>query len=742
MSDTVRPTRTANPIAAEAFPLWLDLVGIDRAHFDERAKEFGGSTTLSQLDRMHASLAIHECLAIPDNELTAQLMLARYLDSYAAGRKFTLKDLLDKPATVQDKWDKALAIRKILDRDALMLQRAGFAASLSEAMVHYGAAGREDVQALLEDDIALAQLRRDAYYGLDELRIHQFLDGAPGDAGRPAYNTMIRRWWRMEDLLAATAHFPEGVSLNLICPGQEHELFFCFTVRRGARIYLLHDAPENAHPLQGQMSRSPGRSLERRMAQFWFPYETAGVRLEDKGRQVRMETDSQALSLPGRFQDYSRPLCHVADLPPQELLWAVMMFDRIMDRFWGNTPLPQLPLSYAAGHLRPETRSLADEAQAAGLPVVFSASPILVVPDLTRAEVTSLISPAEDLGEVGALHDRAWLMEKYAEQVPEAAFNLVASGVQHARLSYEGALVVAEGPAQEVDFFERDRAPTELNQLDPAHFGTAEELIADRRFIARSNLARSVTALAAREYKDRRPEIIQWLIDRYATRRDFLLSLVAHAHADALRIQDWKEDDRPEHFEITQPLLQMELEEGSGSYRQSAKGLSHAIAQLSPMKSDGPSYQAVGAFMPYLRAPGEREDRFRPTCQVTGAAPSWWLVVRPANAVELAWLLGMERSELPDVLRNFTCITTPYGNSILDRIDPLLWALDDPWLKLEKGMRLALSKRGLAQLVKQPGPLDLAPLHGASLRLYRGLDSVSATAPTSSSIPQSRRRKP
>ena len=49
-----------------------------------------------------------------------------------------------------------------------------------------------------------------------------------------------------------------------------HDTFFCFAVRRGARLYLLDDAPEYAHPLESQMSRSPGRRLAERPANLFF----------------------------------------------------------------------------------------------------------------------------------------------------------------------------------------------------------------------------------------------------------------------------------------------------------------------------------------------------------------------------------------------------------------------------------------------------------------------------------------
>ena len=118
------------------------------------------------------------------------------------------------------------------------------------------------------------------------------------------------------------------------------------------------------------------------------------------------------------------------------------------------------------------------------------------------------------------------------------------------------------------------------------------------------------------------------------------------------------------------------------------------------------------------------------------------VVVQPANAVELAWLLGMERKDLPVWLRRYTSMRQGHRNSILDRVDPMLWALDNPWDKLHKGNRVPLSKRGLAKLQKDhPDAPDLSSLHGASLALLKGemevpMDDRAAHAPSPTRKPK------
>jgi hypothetical protein len=737
------------PIRNEAFPLWLDLVGVDRAHFDARAKEFeGGSKTIGEWDSIRTSLAIHECFGIPDDELTAQLMLGRALNEYASDIPLTLATLLNEPDTIQRQLTLARGIRAVLDREEVMMQRAGFAATLASALKHYGAQDREDIQEVLEDDEILAQLRRDSYFGTDTLRMHQFLEGEAGTGGRPGYNIRIRRWWNMKDLLAAHAYLPEGVSLNVVQPALDHEIFFCFAVRRGGNLYLLHDAAENAHPLQGFMTRRKDRALGRRMAKFWFPYEMAGVVLSEDGREANMKSEkSTALDLPNRFSNRCTIMAHVSDLPPCELLWTIMMFDRIMDRFWSElTPLPSLPLSYAAGHLRSDSISLLEDARTAGLPVVAGVVASLALPALERTQVENLHSLPEGekaLGEMASLHDKQWMADRYGPQVPEASFNLISSGEtdQLARLTHQGQLEVLEKPDHdkiETDrFFGRSQAMTDLHQLDRAHFGTAEELQADRQFIARHNYASSISALAHQEYSQRHDDVRKWLSDRYEKRKDFLLTLAGAASRNELVIHDWTEEQAPEYYSIEAKQFKGmslgDIDSTKRTKKQKTPAHVHSLGLIEPIKGENSHYQA-SAFIPLF--PGSFPERGSTTkCLATGAAASYWLAIRPCNAVELAWLLGVEREELPDVLRNHGAMSSPHGNSILNRIDPMLSRLDNPWHKLELGIRLPLSKRGLAQLEKAATPVDLGPLQSATIKLYTGEEpSLDVGLPTLNAV--------
>lgn len=56
-----------------------------------------------------------------------------------------------------------------------------------------------------------------------------------------------------------------------------------------------------------------------------------------------------------------------------------------------------------------------------------------------------------------------------------------------------------------------------------------------------------------------------------------------------------------------------------------------------------------------------------------------------------------------DVLQHWNQIERHYGNYMLDRVDPLIWEINDPWKDLHFQVSFMLSKRAMAAIDKQYG---------------------------------------
>lgn len=727
---------SVGPIATEAFPLWLEVLGVDPSRLapldapetgekhdpsqdDER--EEGESFTLGDLEAIEAAIEIHDALLLQDGELTAQMLLSRQRADFIQQQSYTLEEILAWPDRLRRQVECVRAIGKILDRDDLVLSRAQFSETLQQALDHYSASSREDVLEIIEDDASLGVLRRDALGALDKMAVAQFLQGHAGPAIRPQYSTVLRRWWSLDHMLAAHTLIPEGVSLNLVKTPSDHDMFFCFVVRRGANLYVLHDAPDYEHPLQSQMTRRPDRRFAERIGKFWFPYEMADVEMSADGREARLANASQgrSLVLEGKVDQVSQVIGTVSEMPARELLWAVMMFDLIMDRFWSEQPLPCLSLSYTAAQMVPQNELVQEAARAAGLPVSVGTPGALAVPDLTVKEVSELggSSDAEQvLGETQGLGALTWIEQRYRDQVPQAALNPIALNPGTVmRLGFDGK-VAERSPSRSMLSEGKETSLATLKALEATSFGTAQQMRANRAFLARFNYAKTLGALAAQEYKRSHAEVRAWLDQAYASRVEFLKSLVPASFEKGLEVCDWKTGCGPEVFEFVGGHGVSFRDTTFASREERKAGCTHLLAWMHPIDND---YSST-SFMPYLRTGSEAPRNWKAMCQETQQKASYFFAVRPTNSTELAWLLGLEVAELPEVLQHMSALHPCPGNSILNRVDPLLWALENPWKKFELGVRMGVSKRGLALLQKRyPSTVDLSHLAGENLRLFQ-----------------------
>ncbi len=726
---------SSTPIATDAFPRLLELMGVDPKHFDLSAAETQDRQywTMGGLHRASQANHIFNAFALDDDELTAQLLLSGTLAGVEEETSFTLASILKDPSELNRFRTLSSEIRAILNSDRAVENRVGFAEVLEGALEHYGVKDLAGVREVIEDDYALGELRLNALNAVHNLRTTQFLQGDAGDPIRPQYNTVVRRWWNLDHMLAAHTAIPEGVSLNVVATGKDYDMFFCYAVRRGANLYLIHDAPEWTHPLESQRRRRPDRDMANRINAFYFPYDLVDVSLEKGGREAHIRSELAgkrvtALEILGNQQEFSRVIGTIADLKPVEMIWNAMMFDLLMDKFWSPAPLPALPVSYTATQLKSESQLLLETAQAAGLPVAFNESAIVAVPDLTVGQVASLHEQPDADQALGSsaktpLYD--WMKERYGHLVTDDVVNPLADGKHLPRLSQEGRFELVPTDEREPfhSMLERHKAPVKLEALAQDAFGTAEQLKADRAFLARHNYAKSLAKFAILEHAQERERLKEWVANAYGERKEFLLSLVAAAHGNALRVKDWDEGNAEMEGVDLQPLLgnhySSSTRAGKTSYDRSDANVIHTLGVVSSVDDEryenrlGSKYLSTGM--------EHRSGGWKPHCLVTGAAASYYAVFQPSNSLELAWFLGKDIEELPVLLRNYNRMDIALGNSILNRIDPMAATLESPWAKEVFGVYFGLSKRGLAQLLKEHSPnVDLSSLDYGNAKFYTG----------------------
>jgi hypothetical protein len=307
----------------EALELWQQLIGI-RA--EDSAKTIGAWRLYDTLK------ALKEAFEIDTSEITATLLLRHFLNGFIADQEYSLKALIETPDVVAKDVARTRRLIELLNRPEVAEQTETFMQAVKSGLKHYGADEREDVTKLIGKIETLGILRRDALRSMQKLKVDQFFDGQPTEEGtKPLYHPMVHQWWNINSMLEAAFHMPSGVSLNLIRDHNDYHSFFCFLIKNGHNIFVLSDAPQWTHPLQPSQSRRPDRELDERISKHWFPYGIMNLKTDEDGRLVFAESDSTALVL---HQQEALPVKPISELAPRELIWTLMMFDLIIDRFW------------------------------------------------------------------------------------------------------------------------------------------------------------------------------------------------------------------------------------------------------------------------------------------------------------------------------------------------------------------------------------------------------------------------
>ncbi|MEX3983785.1 hypothetical protein AB4Y45_32905 [Paraburkholderia sp. EG287A] len=671
----------------DALNLWLELSEVDPEQGAFSVRLGGGGLDTWSVKKMHDS--IKEALELDSSNTTGVLMLDALSKVYFDNRTFNITQLLADPDRTTEYVRRAGDLRAMVQAPEFTQQSTAFVSNLRSALRMYGM-DREPTMALTEDLHEIGYLRRDAFRSIQNLRVDQFLSGAPeADGVLPVYNAWVHQFWNVNSLVEAVCRQPAGVTLSLVRDPDDLQSYFVFAVRNGGNLILLSDVPVHAHPLQKYMSRKPEREFASRTSQNWFPYDLLKLKFDEETQRIYAD-EARRHNLVPLNQTIDR-IKAIGELAPEEVLWTVMMFDLIVEMFWHQEH--QAPaLSYTAAMIR-EERPLIDAAQAANLPVVTY--PTLALKPLTREDMTAQ-NVAAAVGSNGG-NPNAWLEARYSDKVDPALFNLLDSGVNKLYLppgpareaekgkhrNHELATVspshvsVNQKDDQQLAFWlQRSRYP--LHALPSTTFGTREELEHNRLFLARHNQAQAIQRLADEEYGQRKDEVIAWWSARVRENLDYLVSLAA---AGTLR----------RVFEPTAP----------GCCLSTTDGTHYLDQQYHFVRTYGEDDRFPLSDHTLHVSSGWNYSRRKHDCAVTGNVSSYRVLFQPQNAKQLAELAGCEVHDLPDVLQHWSAGRDHDGNHLLSRIDPMAWVLQDPWCQINFRVVLHLSKRGLAQAKKQ-----------------------------------------
>lgn len=645
-------SESINDRVNEALRLWAKIAGIP----DAKADGPGGEIRDYEIAN-HAN-ELNESRRLDPTGVTTFMMLAGLLDEHLKRAKFTYEAVLLRPAEVEAALGPARVLREVLADPEVRAVVDEFKRTMEDAVAFYDAQGdkRKAALELIESPYGMAFLRRDALASFDRLDAHQFSFGEP--SGKPfKYNRQVYEFWNINSLVLAMrdSALPH-VSLVLIRdPEVELASYFVLAIANGESLTVLTDREEGPHPAYNRMSRRPDRNLERRAQKNWFPY-----RLLDLARPRHVDEVGQVVE--GRLHAKVRkqlvpistegvPLQKVADLEAEELLWLAMVFEKIRVTYGReNRRLPEL--SYT-GEMVVTPHALVGSASAL---VRSGRYQPLELPDISKETLANV--HADPQWEKAPVRHNQWMVERYGHLVPDAVLSLVGRSESLMLPADVGeSLMPTEDPPRDLLASSFD-----LQALSPVNFGPAKKIADDRLWAARVNQMRAIQTFADREFEAERENVERWYRDAVAGRREFILDAVA-----------W----------MTLPLPRASWRRDSESFFKMPKEGSARVENVESMRVGfGPR---VGKTEPEVHCMAwsvllgdVRTTRYE--CAVEPGAPAVvFAAISPQSSEGLAVLLGVEVADLPWPLQHWM-LSEPYtGNHILTRLDPVDWALRNPW---------------------------------------------------------------
>jgi hypothetical protein len=625
-------------------------------------------------DRLKALLRAQEIE--PTNALFLML-LEEQVEGLLAKASVTAAAYLKDPSAFDRIIADAREIRALLDDPGVREEQSYLRETMMSALRHYGAAERDDVKELVEAPYAVAHLWRDALNtmipderGRSTLEVHQFRQGEP-ETTKPRYVRDVLGFWTINDALRLALTMPSGIAMCMIRDNEAIHSYFAFLIRNGGTITVVTDRSRYAHPLARQRSRRPDRELDRRMARSWFPYELLKIQYltDEDGEVVGLNVPRQEGIIPQQQRAFRvKPISAIG---AAEIAWTAFMFALLTKRFFVEDQKTET-VSYT-GEMVEVPLALEAAAYAAGLPDLVRPTVPLAAPHLTSAALNTA-TIAEAASTRKPVGHNAWMEVRYGAQVPDEVLNSVAAPSLEVKHLFEDGTISSVREMPNTPSW--DRGPPKnaagavslgkIHDLDASTFGSAQEVLADRAWLARHNQAEFIERLAKREFKARRAEIEAWWEGVIKARTPELLK-AAFAGTFVRSTQgpgsNGFEVGKPAGGRGQEEILSVGLWDPRG---RSVYDPQDALTVGEPITREG-KHSTL------------RTGKFR--CVVTDRPATHFATFAPQTAEDLAAIAGIRVDELPDVLQHWA-LREPYtGNSILDRLDPLD-DIDNPWRKL------------------------------------------------------------
>ncbi len=571
--------------------------------------------------------------------VSAYLLLKAYFERYLTDTTFSALDLITKPEIglkVRDLSD----VRDLLSHPDVQGDIDDFVSHMQEAVLHYGAKVDES---LFQDVYSMAVLRRDAILAINKLRIHQFTQGTPA-ATNLGFNPFVYEFWNIQSLVRAMQAQPPGISLCLIRDPEFLESYFVFAIANGENLTVLVDKDKDPSPAYRDLNRRPDKEFLKRADRYHFPYELLKVHVGPDQKTIFKDQRTELVPI----QSQAVQLEQIKNLRPETVLWLTMMFDLILSKF-GKEQYHTPELSYTADMVQDPYTLVGESSNL----VLSGGYKPLVAKTLTNLDLTD--AALEGQWAEPPISDNDWMLERYADQVPQEVLNLLGKDPPGLLELERPEGILAPGKMG------WDQRAQIFKTLDPLTIGTEEELRKDRLWLARYNQTLAIQRIAKCEFEKTESEVLYNPYDKMGNPqrpKGWFVDAVSRNQAALLEAL------------VREELISWApIPEGPWSFSQD--------------KSKGRNLLRFGknAFADVtLGTPRQ--------CLLTGKKVETYGVFVPEVAEDLALICGISVESLPWQLRHWSQEVKKAGNHILRRIDPKGWVLQHPWR--DRGFRVCV----------------------------------------------------
>ncbi len=629
-----------NDLLSDAILNWIAITGID---LNKTSFKLGKWEIYESTEELNKSRLLDE------TGLTTWMMLRGLTEAYLKEESFSAYDLIFNNGPIKSRLQSMHFLYDALEDPLVIDLIDSFLNKIRQTAKTYEFKNTQALEELLTNKLDLAYIRRDALLSMEKFNAYQFTQGK-GDPLPLGMNYYVYEFWNVNSLIRAlrSQNIP-GVSVVLIRDPQVLHSFFVMAIKNGDTITILTDKEEDAHPAFKRMSRRPDRLLERRANQHWFPYNLLDLKVSEDGKRLYENQRNSLVPI----NVSAVQLTHIQNLSPEQFIWLMLVTDLIKDKYWTNNHhLPEL--SYT-GEMVVTPEALVGKDSSLVKTGLYKPLELLII---TKNDVTneSLINQWQTT----PTYFKQWMMDRYKKDVPDSVYNVVGEHDPNRLIG------------------EKDSDVQKIETLDTQSFGNKEKFEKDRLWTARVNECIVINNLAYDEYKETKQELIDWYKEKIQERIEFFAECAVRGELLSQNFVPKRFLDEDEDH--NEPINLVTRHIGQTFYPSAYINDAYGDVKLGWIGHNRNYYYCVDK--PELKA-------------------SVFCIFTPNCPESLSIMLGIDVADLPWQLKNWYGQNEPYsGNSILNRLDPIDWKLQNPWRKMTFQVGICFSKRSFNARLK------------------------------------------